>query len=142
MIYLTGIHALNLPCQLNTCGDWHTSALKWENLSLQDSEKSIYKNYGIDSDIHIPEHKETYFVANHIRALLDLLEKGYFSVAGGMNEDFICNSDYDNEIFEKVLLLKNSSNWKQIDEFMGKEYHMKWVNFKRKEKINRYGLEN
>ena len=29
MKYISGINALNLPCSLDTCGDWHTSALQW-----------------------------------------------------------------------------------------------------------------
>jgi len=51
----------------------------------------------------IPEHEENYAVANHIRALLDLLEMGNFSLAQGMNRDFICNDDYNGEVFEKIL---------------------------------------
>ena len=27
MLYLSGIHALKIENTLNTCGDWHTSAL-------------------------------------------------------------------------------------------------------------------
>ncbi|SDL83514.1 hypothetical protein SAMN05216520_11457 [Kandleria vitulina] len=60
------------------------------------------------------------FVTNTIRALLDLLDEGDFSNAQGMNEDFICNSIYDQEVFEKVSMLRNNDNWKEIDEFMGK----------------------
>jgi len=28
MQYISGIHALKLPCALKTCGDWHCSALR------------------------------------------------------------------------------------------------------------------
>lgn len=31
MKYLSGIFALNLMCNLNTFGDWHTSAIDWKN---------------------------------------------------------------------------------------------------------------
>ncbi len=42
MIYVSGIHALNLNCKLNTSGDWHQSALKWKDITLLDSEKSPF----------------------------------------------------------------------------------------------------
>lgn len=50
MKYLTGIHALNLPCQLSTCGDWHTSALQWSSLSLKESDDSVFRDYGIEEN--------------------------------------------------------------------------------------------
>lgn len=131
MLYITGQHALNLPCSLDTGGDWHTSALQWENLHLFDSNKMFFKDYGIELDKKVPEHAEKYNVANHIRALLDLLEIGNFAVAQGMNNDFICNDNYDNEIFDKVSQLQYLEHWDKIDAFMGKEYLMKWVNYKK-----------
>jgi hypothetical protein len=134
MIYLTGEQALNLKCSLETCGDWHAVCLKWdkESLELWDSEKSVFGDYGIEIGKAIPGHKEKYNVANHIRALLDLLEIGCFSIAEGMKEDFISNDAYTNEIFEKVMLLENSKNWFAVDWFMGKEYHSEWFDYKRK----------
>ena len=131
MLYITGQHALNLSCSLDTGGDWHTSALQWENLHLFDSNKMFFKDYGIELDKRVPEHVEKYNVANHIRALLDLLEIGNFALAQGMNNDFICNANYDNEIFDKVSQLQHLEHWNKIDEFMGKEYLMKWVNYKK-----------
>lgn len=130
MKYITGIHALNISCDLETCGDWHQSALGWEDLTIGDSSKSVFKDYGIELKKTIPNHTKTFPVANHIRALLDLLELGKFSVAQGMNKDFVCNDKYDNEIFEKVLYLRSNENWKEIDSFMGREYHGKWLDFK------------
>ena len=131
MLYITGQHALNLSCSLDTGGDWHTSALQWENLHLFDSNKMFFKDYGIELDKRVPEHIEKYNVANHIRALLDLLEIGNFALAQGMNNDFICNANYDNEIFDKVSQLRFLKHWDKIDAFMGKEYLMKWVNYKK-----------
>ncbi len=131
MKYLTGIHALNLPCKLNTCGDWHCSGLRWENLSFRESEQSILGDYGIEQHRIIPflSETETYNVANHIRALLDLLYEGDFSVAQGMNENFICTDEYDEEIFGKVLLLKGSPKWNSISDFMLSEYKDKWKDY-------------
>jgi hypothetical protein len=38
MLYLSGIHALNLPCSLLTCGDWHTSGINWHGFVLLESQ--------------------------------------------------------------------------------------------------------
>lgn len=135
MKYITGQHALNLPCELNTCGDWHTSALQWEKPFMKDSQGSTFGDYGIEADKKIPEHEERYYVANHIRALLDLLEIGKFSVAQGMRDDFICNDSYDEEIFGKVFVLKDNANWNDIDSFMCKEYNRKWRKYKEEQCI-------
>lgn len=135
MRYITGEHALNLSCKLETCGDWHTSALRWKNITFMNSEDSIYGDYGIEPNHRIPEHDEVYYVANHIRALLDLLDMGNFAVAQGMREDFICNEEYTDEVFEQVSKLKEHKNWERIKEFMGKEYKLDWVNFCKREGI-------
>jgi len=127
MIYVSGIHALNLPCALMTCGDWHQSGIRWDNLSLQDTQNSLFGEYGIECDKAVPGHDGVFNVANHIRALLDLLEQGKFSVAQGMNKDFICNDAYREEIFDKVILMKNLSAWPRIDRFMGREYAARWL---------------
>lgn len=129
VLYITDIHALNLPCTLDTCGDWHTSAIQWEHPHIRESEGSLFGNYGIEKNKAIPEHTENYNVANHIRAILDLLEEGKFSIAQGMNRDFICNDKYDEEVFDKVYTMKNLRNWQNINDFMKKEYMMKWVNY-------------
>ncbi|MCL2147406.1 MAG: hypothetical protein FWH52_06325 [Synergistaceae bacterium] len=132
MRYITGIHALNLPCSLLTCGDWHCSALKWENITFRNSQDSFYGDYGIEQCSAVPEHDGIYAVANHIRALLDLLEIGNFAVAQGMNRDFIGNDDYTDEVFKKVSLLKNLPHWSNIDNFMGREYYGKWLDYKKR----------
>jgi len=131
MEYITGIHALNLPCSLLTCGDWHCSALKWKKVTLRDSKDSFFGDYGIEKCSVVPEHEGTYAVANHIRALLDLLEVGNFSAAQGMNQDFIGNDGYNDEIFDKVSLLCSLPHWRAIDSFMGREYYGKWLDYKR-----------
>lgn len=135
MIYVSGIHALNIPCSLETCGDWHSSALRWKDVDIRDSSKSIFGDYGIESGHRIPHHEGTYNVANTIRALLDLIDDGNFAQAQGMNSAFICNPAYDSEVFEKVYLLSSRDNWHEISAFMGREYRTKWLRFlKGKEK--------
>ena len=135
MLYVTGQHALNIPCSLETCGDWHASALQWYNLTLADSEKMFFLDYGIEKHTTIPNHRGKIFVANHIRALLDLLEYGNFAIAQGMNKDYICNSFYTFEIFEKVFEMRVLKNWKDIDAFMEKEYLMQWVKYRKRKEI-------
>lgn len=136
MKYISLIHALNLPCNLNTCGDWHCSSLQWKSVPLLDSKDSIFDDYGIEKNKTIPEHKEKYNVANHIRAILDLLYIGNFTVAQGMNKDFLVTKEYNKEIFRKVLLMLNLPHWNKIDEFMTKEYLKEWVNYKKEISIN------
>ena len=130
MLYLSGVHALNLPCKLETCGDWHTSALQWRDLRLLDSDNSLFGDYGIETEKSVPEKMELYNVANHIRALLDLLVQGNFAAAQGMRDDFICTEKYTEQIFNKVALMSALTHWPDIDQFMGKEYFMQWVNFR------------
>lgn len=136
MIYLSGIHALNLPCSLDTCGDWHKSALKWQNLDWRESNGSLWGNYGLEENSNIPEHPGTYYTANHIRALLDLLLDGNTARAQGMREQFIGNDKYTLEIFSKVMLMRHLPVWSSIDAFMGKEYCRKWLWYKESVHLN------
>ena len=135
MKYISGIHALNISCELLTCGDWHQSGIQWSNLRLLESDGSLYGDYGIEKDKTIPEHEELFNVANHIRALLDLLIQGNFSTAQGFNDDYICNEMYDEEVFDKVSVLRVNDNWEEIDRFMGREYYSKWLDYKESEEI-------
>jgi hypothetical protein len=132
MRYITGIHALNLNCSLETCGDWHQSALAWKNVTFGESVNSVFGDWGIEQDRDVPfvDESRKFNVANHIRALLDLIDRGDFSNAGGMNRDFICNDKYDTVIFDKVALLRDNSNWALINNFMSKEYRMKWLKYR------------
>ena len=135
MKYISGVYALNLPCSLLTCGDWHSPSLQWERLRFNESNDSVFGNYGIELCSDVPEHKGIYAVANHIRALLDLLEIGNFSLAQGMNNDFICNDEYTVDVFDKVAMLRGLPHWHSIDKFMGREYYGKWLDYKKKEGI-------
>jgi len=130
MQYITGVHALNLPCSLLTCGDWHCPAIQWKRPKFRESTKSFFGDYGIEPCTCVPEHEGTYAVANHIRALLDLLELGNFSLAQGMNNEFICNDNYTAEIFDKVATMTDLPHWLDIDRFMGSEYYGKWLDYK------------
>ena len=131
MKYLSGIFALNLMCKLDTYGDWHTSAIDWKKIKFWESDGSVWGNYGIEENRHIPDNTGKFNVANHIRALLDLISIGYFPTAQGMRDNFICNDKYTPEIFAKVSMLKSSPLWNKIDQFMSKEYMMQWINYKK-----------
>jgi hypothetical protein len=127
--YISGIHALNLICNLDTPGDWHRSALAWKNLTIRNSKNSVFGNWGIEPNHEIPNRKGKFYVANHIRALLDLIADGNFAEAQGMRNNFIGDSKYDKIVFEKIKLLKIQSNWKEINNFMNNEYMMRWIKY-------------
>ena len=129
MEYITGVHALNLNCSLETPGDWHQSAIQWQTPRMRESDGSLFGTYGIEKNYNIPEHSGTFFIANHIRALLDLIEEGNFPTAQGMRDNFICNDKYTQEIFQKVILMKNLSHWQKISAFMADEYMLEWIKF-------------
>jgi len=132
MKYLTGIHALNTTCNLNTFGDWHSTAIQWEHPHENESTNSLWGDYGIETDRTIPFCKGVHNVANHIRACLDMLLFRQFSLLQGMRKDFIGVEEYDNLIFDKVSKLKKMSYWNEVDAFMEKEYLMKWVNYRKR----------
>lgn len=129
MLYITGVHALNIEDSLETCGDWHTSALNWSNIRLVDSSKSLFKDWGIEFDKTIPEHEEKYNVANTLRAVLDLIVQGNLGYLKGFRDDFFCTDLYNKEFFEKVILLKDFENWEDINNLMKREFMFEWDNF-------------
>lgn len=130
MKYITGNYALNLECSLDTSGDWHQSCLDWGNIPLKESEGSIFGDYGIEENYNIPFHRgKKFFVANHLRAILDKIESNKYMTLTGFYNDFICTDKYNQEFFEKVFLLKDSKNWNKISEFIGKEFKNSWLSF-------------
>jgi hypothetical protein len=133
MKYITGLHALNIQCNLNTGGDWHADTLNWslEKIPFKDSEKSVWGDYGIEKSKKIRENDGLYNVANHIRACLDFIEDGKLIAAKGMRRDYICDDKYMSQIFEKVSMLKNNINWHQIDNLIGLEYYRNWLDYKK-----------
>lgn len=128
MIYLTGIPALHVSCSLDTCGASEGSEVEWKEANFVESSEMFFKEYGIESDVQIPEHKDKVCVANHIRAYLDLLAMGKLEEAEGMCQ-FIGNVEYNAEIFEKVYSMKSLPHWKEIERFMEAEYRINWIHF-------------
>ena len=128
MVYITGVHALNLKCSLDTCGDWHQSSLNWINPPLRESSASIFGGYGIECNKLIPYNHDLFNVANHIRAILDMLSEGNLSYLRGMRNDFIGESQHVDEMLSLITKLKHTSHWNKIDSLMRKEYMLKWIN--------------
>ncbi len=104
--------------------------MDWSHLTLKESNGSIWGEYGIEGPKVIPDNKEKHYVANHIRALLDMLCDRNFSDAQGMKDDYIGNDKYDEEIFRQVTKMKDLPYWADIDSFMEKEYLLRWVQYK------------
>lgn len=138
MEYLTGMKALNVPCCLNTTGDWHLNCFNWNKNELVNSSSSIFKDYGIEKNKKLPNGKITN-VANHIRACLDMLEQGAFTKVQGMKNDFICTDEYNEKIFSLVLKLQSSSDWVKINDFMKRECKLLWIQYL--ERMNGYDAE-
>ena len=130
MLYLSGIYALNVENTLNTCGDWHTSALDWSNIKLEESTNSIFGSWGIEMNKSIPEHTELYNVADDLRAILDLMQhRNNLGYLKGFRDDFICTDEYNDIFFQKVILLRNLEHWADINELMQREFMFEWDNF-------------
>lgn len=129
MKYITGVHALNIDNSLNTCGDWHTSALDWQNIELVESESSIFEDWGIETNKEIPEHTETYNVADDLRAILDLMADGHLGYLKGFRNDFICTDEYNQQFFNKVYQLKELTNWEDISNLMKNEFMWEWIKY-------------
>lgn len=136
MLYISGIHALNLPCELDTTGDWHAPSQDWDALdaSTLDSKTTAFKDWGIETHRTIPfssNPTQLYAIANHIRACLDLIEQGKFTVAQDMRNGYIDNEEYTPIVFDAVAKLRNAPHWNKIDAFMKKEYKLDWLKFRK-----------
>lgn len=129
MKYITGIHALNIPCSLETGGDWHMFGIQWGKPTTLDTDKAFFGAWGIEHHEIPPDFERPVPVANHIRACLDLLEMRDYSNLQGMKEDYICHDAYQGLIFAQVLKLRTLPYWKEISRFMESEYFMDWVRF-------------
>lgn len=132
MNYISGYYALNIPCSLDTTGDWHQSSLPWEKMQLSDSEKSPLGDWGIEQNVYVYPLHGRYNVANHIRACLDFLVTDNYSHASGMREDYIANDKYNDIIFTQVYKLKDMvspEKWQKISKTMEKDYKLEWLHY-------------
>lgn len=130
MKYITGIHALNLECSLNTCGDWHQSSIDWKNIWFAESNGSIFGDWGIEKNTLNSIVYRGVPHANHLRAIIDLMYlKNYRNYLKGFREDFICTDEYNDEFFEKVYMLHELKEWDEIAALMKREYMQLWDEF-------------
>lgn len=112
MKYITGMHALNMRCQLNTSGDWHRGLLDWDNPEMMDTENHPLGEWGIE------KYKETY-KANHLRAVLDMmLDKKNLPHLISFYSDWISNPIYYTELLEKVKSLSYLPHYIDILDIM------------------------
>jgi hypothetical protein len=124
--YITGKHALNIENSLNTCGDWHQSALRWQDIDFQETENSLFGEWGIEYNKSIPNHTEKYAVANDLRAILDLMVDNQLGYIKGFRSDWICTDEYNQIFFDKVIQLKQLPHWKDINQLMKYEFMWEW----------------
>ena len=133
MKYISGIFALNIPCPLGTTGDWHRSSLTWNKLRLHESDDSVMKEKGIEKDVYVRELGGRYNVANHIRAIADLLDDGDYVTAEGMRNDYLDDDRrFDSTLFEYVYALKETKSecdWWRISLRGEQDYMLKWLKF-------------
>lgn len=132
MLYISEYHAVNIdhPNE-ESAVDWHGTAYDWDNPPMLESEESVFGDFGID-EIEFSIDGRTYRapVATHLRACLDMLERGHHVAAQGMRDNFLGNEELTPLLFEKVAMLRESEHWPAIDKLMGREYLMSWLEFK------------
>ena len=124
--FKSGKFALNIPCSLKTAGDWHHTSFPVAKATLYDTNNNIYNDYGIEK--HVINGIE-YNVANHIRAILDLILNNEFGYLKGFKDDFLVVDDYNTTLFELVYRLKNSKYWDEINKLMKDEFMLEWIDF-------------
>lgn len=66
MQYITGLHALQCPCALNTPGDTQHASVDWTYPALADTETAFFKDYGVETDKEVARLAGTRNVANHL----------------------------------------------------------------------------
>ena len=126
MKYITGLHALHVPCSLETCGDTHHLP-DWKHPTVMNTATAFFGDWGLEWR-EIPGHGGKRIpVANHIRACLDMLEMRDYISLQGMNAVYLDAPCYNEFIFHQVLRMQTFPYWKEIDAFMESEYFMDWV---------------
>lgn len=131
MRYISGTHALNIDNSLNTCGDWHITAIYWEDkyIDFKDTDKSLFGDWGIEYNKEIPLHTELYPVANDLRAVLDLMIDNRLRYIKGFRNDWFCTDEYNEIFFEQVIKLRELPQWKDINNLMKQEFMFEWDNY-------------
>lgn len=124
--YITGLHALHLPCSLETCGDTHHLP-DWKHPTTMNTATAFFGDWGLEWHEIPGLGGKRVPVANHIRACLDMLEMRDYINLQGMNAVYLDAPFYNEFIFKQVLRMQDLPYWKEIDAFMESEYFMFWV---------------
>ena len=140
MQYITGYQSFNLKTSLRTSGpisEFHyfgrskdCTSVSWDTLNFSESENSIFGDFGIEVVDNVPKHNGKYFVANHCRVLLDFL-----SVPDTLNQILgaryfiIDNDEYNSDFFKQIIKLKEMAHWDTINQYVGFEYGLDWLDF-------------
>lgn len=117
--YRTGWSALQVPNKHGNA-DWHSNMA---NLKWRESDGSYFGDYGIE---YLDGMYEGYN-ANHIRAILDLLEEG--QVLGLQGVQDIIELDDDEQL--ELCKLVYERYGMVLDFFMFREFRWAWVTYRR-----------
>ena len=135
MQYITGFHALTCPCSLKTLGVPHAS-VDWTYPALSDTDSAFFKDYGIETDREVTHLQGVCCVANHLRAVLDLLAQEKVKELTGLKRKILANDQITTELFAKVIELHTQNVWNRVSWFMGCEYGLHWLDFLKSKAID------
>lgn len=135
MKYLTGILAMQIPCDLPSQGIWRLSRkdfLNDELFVLKESDDSRYKDWGIEQNKIVPGREfMLYNVANHVRAYIDMLEDMQFDTLKGLFMEAIAEPKCRHDIFMAAYgKLRHLADWQEYNSFMKKEFGNSWESYK------------
>lgn len=138
MEYLTGVLALQIPCELDSVGTWNFTKKDFHDDKLfivRESDDSKLKGYGIEEHKIIPyktdeEDGKLYSVANHVRAYLDLLCDRQFDTLKDLFYSSIKSKKCRAEIFRRVYdMYKDGTMSVPEYQFMEKEFGNAWFSY-------------
>lgn len=131
MKYLSGIHALNVPCEEYGNMDWHRGSLDWskeyllENNKLLESEKSILKEWQINREIQIVGFQDKVKVASIVRAICDMILNKEFTYIEGVKNYLCLEKQQVEDICYKIKEVYNEDE--EIEEYMGYNFTIFWM---------------
>lgn len=138
--YITGVYALNIPDEEGTTGDWHSNVFwrpKDETKVVEISiggegdfdTNHIFSDMGVsesyervkDCGLHIPDNIDDVYVANHIRATLDLAyselkQHGKIWYVRGCTNDWMDTEEQKQTLLEYATELKNYFSGEKLEE--------------------------
>ncbi len=101
MKYISGIHALNLRCSLQTCGDWHQSGIQWKMPTVRESSNSLFGDYGIEKILTSLNMRELSILLIISGPVWIYWRKEISVMLKECVTSLFCNDSYTPEIFKK-----------------------------------------